>query len=153
MASEQVNCAVPLHWVDEIVTASWLAQYYGVTRQTIYNQMKRGMPSIKVGRSRRFRLAEVDAWIEAQQTEVGGAAAEQAAEDAADATDLDRMRSQRDEARGELQRLTASAADLASEWESRRDQHRRSPGGLLDRADAYDLCAEELRVLLAGDPR
>ena len=65
----------------------------------------------------------------------------------------DRLRSQRDEARAELQRLTASAADLASEWESRRDQHRRSPGGLLDRADAYDLCADELRVLLAGDRR
>jgi len=122
MASEQVDCAVPLHWVDEIV---------GGTHDG-------GLPEDP--RTPCMTSAE---W----------AAAEQAAEDAADATDLDRMRSQRDEARGELQRLTASAADLASEWESRRDQHRRSPGGLLDRADAYDLCAEELRVLLAGDPR
>lgn len=46
------------------MTAAELADHYGVTRVTIYNLLKRGMPSFKVGRCRRFRLAETDAWLD-----------------------------------------------------------------------------------------
>lgn len=49
-----------------LVSAAELADHYGVTRATVYNLMGRGMPSLKVGRCRRFRLAEVDAWLVAQ---------------------------------------------------------------------------------------
>lgn len=51
-----------------LCTAAELADYLGVTRATIYNQLKLGMPSIKIGRARRFRLADVDAWLEGQRT-------------------------------------------------------------------------------------
>lgn len=50
-----------------LLTANELARRYGVTRQTIYNLMKRGMPSLRLGSARRFRLADVDAWLDAQQ--------------------------------------------------------------------------------------
>lgn len=49
-----------------LVTAAELAAHYGVSRATIYNLLSRGMPSLKVGRARRFRLADVDAWLDAQ---------------------------------------------------------------------------------------
>ena len=59
---------------DRLRTAAELAEHLGVTRQTVYNQLKIGMPSIKVGRARRFRLADVDAWLDGQQTGSGDAA-------------------------------------------------------------------------------
>lgn len=49
------------------MTADQLAEHLGVTRPTIYNLMSRGMPSLKVGRCRRFRLDDVEAWLEGQQ--------------------------------------------------------------------------------------
>lgn len=52
---------------DPLLTAEQLADHYGVTRATIYNLMKRGMPSLKIGRARRFRLAECDSWLEGEQ--------------------------------------------------------------------------------------
>lgn len=50
-----------------LFTAGELAEHYSLSRATIYNLMDRGMPSVKIGRSRRFRLAAVDQWLEAQQ--------------------------------------------------------------------------------------
>lgn len=51
---------------NRLRSAVELAEHYGVTRATIYNLMNRGMPSVQVGRCRRFRLAETDAWLDAQ---------------------------------------------------------------------------------------
>lgn len=56
-----------------LIGASALAETLGVTRATVYNLMGRGMPSLKVGRCRRFRLDDVLAWLECQQN--GDAAA------------------------------------------------------------------------------
>jgi excisionase family DNA binding protein len=52
-----------------LVTPAELAELWGVTRQHVYNLMKRdGLPSLSVGgRCRRFRLADAEAWLEARQ--------------------------------------------------------------------------------------
>lgn len=44
-------------------TADELAEHYGICRASVYNLLHRGMPSVQIGRSRRFRLAEVDTWL------------------------------------------------------------------------------------------
>jgi excisionase family DNA binding protein len=46
-----------------LMTAAQVAEALSVTRATIYNLMHRGMPSLKVGRCRRFRWADVEAWL------------------------------------------------------------------------------------------
>lgn len=46
-----------------LVSAAQLAEHYGICRASVYNLLSRGMPSVQIGRSRRFRLAEVDAWL------------------------------------------------------------------------------------------
>ena len=51
----------------QMLTADALAETLGITRATVYNLMARGMPSLKVGRCRRFRLDDVLAWLEAEQ--------------------------------------------------------------------------------------
>lgn len=53
-----------------LVSVTEVAAHYGVSRATIYNLLDRGLPSIKIGRSRRFRLSDTDAWLEAQQAGV-----------------------------------------------------------------------------------
>lgn len=53
--------------VPQFLTAAELAQQYGISRAHVYNLMARGLPSVKLGRSRRFRLAECDQWLDAQQ--------------------------------------------------------------------------------------
>ena len=50
-----------------LVSAAELASQWGVTRATIYNLLKRGLPSVSIGRCRRFRIAEAEDWLEAQQ--------------------------------------------------------------------------------------
>ena len=50
-----------------LLSPAALAETLGITRATVYNLMARGMPSLKVGRCRRFRLDDVLAWLEAQQ--------------------------------------------------------------------------------------
>lgn len=47
---------------EQLLTAEGTAKYLKVTRQTIYNEMGRGLPSIKVGSARRFIRSEVDAF-------------------------------------------------------------------------------------------
>ena len=49
-----------------LLSAAELAEHYGICRASVYNLLNQGLPSIKIGRSRRFRLAEVDAWLDAQ---------------------------------------------------------------------------------------
>lgn len=53
---------------DRLLNADQTAEHYGVSRAHVYNLMTRGMPSVKLGRSRRFRLSETDAWLDAQAT-------------------------------------------------------------------------------------
>lgn len=60
--------------VARLVSASELADHYGVSRAHVYNLMNRGMPSVKLGRSRRFRLSETDSWLEGQQSAATSAA-------------------------------------------------------------------------------
>ena len=50
-----------------LLSPAALAETLGITRATVYNLMARGMPSLKVGRCRRFRLDDVLAWLEAEQ--------------------------------------------------------------------------------------
>ncbi|HXH58908.1 helix-turn-helix domain-containing protein [Iamia sp.] len=45
-------------------TAAELATRLGVSRATIYNELKRGLPSRKIGRARRFDPRQVDAFYE-----------------------------------------------------------------------------------------
>ena len=54
-----------------LVTVEEVSERLSVSRAHVYNLMKVGLPSVKVGRSRRFRMADVEAWIAAQNVEVG----------------------------------------------------------------------------------
>lgn len=50
--------------VKVTVTATQLSEIYGVTRQTVYNWVKLGMPSNKQpGMARRFDVNAVEAWM------------------------------------------------------------------------------------------
>ncbi len=44
-----------------------LAEYWQVSRPHIYAMLSRGLPSVKIGRARRFNLAACDAWLDLQQ--------------------------------------------------------------------------------------
>ena len=48
---------------DRLLSAPQLAERWGVSRAHVYNLMKRGLPAVKIGRCRRFRLADCEAWI------------------------------------------------------------------------------------------
>lgn len=47
-----------------LVSAAQLADLLGVSRATVYNQIARGMPSIAIGRARRFNVAACMAFLE-----------------------------------------------------------------------------------------
>lgn len=51
------------HVPDRLVTADELAEYLGVCRATIYNQMNRGLPSVTIGRARRCDPDRCLAWF------------------------------------------------------------------------------------------
>jgi excisionase family DNA binding protein len=51
----------------DIETAAELADRLKVSRAHIYNLLARGLPSIKVGRCRRFRRIDVDKWLDESQ--------------------------------------------------------------------------------------
>jgi len=56
------------------VSVDDVAAHLGVTKDSIYRWIdRRGLPARKIGRLWKFKLSEVDAWVEA-----GGAANEQA---------------------------------------------------------------------------
>jgi excisionase family DNA binding protein len=50
-----------------LVTANELAERWGVSRAHVYNLISRGLPSVKLGRCRRFRIGEADAFLDRQQ--------------------------------------------------------------------------------------
>jgi excisionase family DNA binding protein len=53
--------------MSQLLTPQQLADYLGVSRAQVYNLIARGLPSLKIARSRRFRPSEVDAWLDAQR--------------------------------------------------------------------------------------
>ena len=46
-----------------LITADDLAERWSCSRSYIYLLLDAGLPSLKLGRSRRFRPADVDAWL------------------------------------------------------------------------------------------
>ena len=55
---------------DRWMSLDEIAEYLGVSKDTVYAWVtKKGMPGYKVGRLWKFKLSQIDAWIEA-----GGAA-------------------------------------------------------------------------------
>jgi excisionase family DNA binding protein len=56
---------------DEILTLREVADYLKLTERTLYRLTQEGrLPGFKVGNSWRFRLRDIEAWIEAQKAEV-----------------------------------------------------------------------------------
>ncbi len=47
-----------------LMTADELADHLNVSRAQVYNFLRRGLPSLKLGKSRRFRLADVSDWLD-----------------------------------------------------------------------------------------
>jgi excisionase family DNA binding protein len=55
---------------DSLVTADVVATKLAIRRSTVYELSRRGhgaMPSVKIGRSRRWHLPSVEAWLEEQR--------------------------------------------------------------------------------------
>ena len=58
---------------DRLLTAAGAAYYLGYAEGTVRNKAAAGeIPSIKLGTALRFRLSELDAWIEEQNRHVRG---------------------------------------------------------------------------------
>jgi excisionase family DNA binding protein len=54
---------------EPVVDAETVAAYLGVTRMSVYRWINQlGLPSHKLGRNRRFKLSEIDAWIKSRCT-------------------------------------------------------------------------------------
>lgn len=45
-----------------------IAEYLGITRDTVLAWIKNGMPGVKVGRTWKFKISEVDAWMRTNGT-------------------------------------------------------------------------------------
>ena len=53
---------------ERLITAAEVGEYLGVATGTILDWWESGrLPGFKLGRAVRFRLSEVDAWLEAQR--------------------------------------------------------------------------------------
>jgi excisionase family DNA binding protein len=51
-----------------LMTAQEVAEYIGTTHLNVYQMVsKRGIPFVKIGRSVRFDLLDIDPWIERQK--------------------------------------------------------------------------------------
>ena len=56
---------------DKILTLKEIADYLKLTERTLYRLTQGGkLPGFKVGNSWRFRLRDIDNWIERQKAEV-----------------------------------------------------------------------------------
>jgi excisionase family DNA binding protein len=49
---------------QRLLTADELADHLHVSRAQVYNFLRLGLPSLKLGKSRRFRLADVTVWLD-----------------------------------------------------------------------------------------
>lgn len=57
---------------DTLMTVANLAEYLQLDEQTIYKKVEVGeLPAIKVGGVYRFRKADIDRWLDTQQTKKG----------------------------------------------------------------------------------
>lgn len=55
---------------ERLLTADEVATHLGLAKQTIYNKVHRNeIPFVKVGRSVRFRLSQIEGWINEQTPE------------------------------------------------------------------------------------
>ena len=45
-----------------------IAEYLGITRDTVLAWIKNGMPGVKVGRTWKFKISEVDAWMRSNKS-------------------------------------------------------------------------------------
>lgn len=61
-----VSSGIDQHIDRSLLSVPDLQAYLGVSKPTVYSLISKGMPSIKIGRFRRFRLADVDAWLDQQ---------------------------------------------------------------------------------------
>jgi excisionase family DNA binding protein len=59
----------PLSGLDPLVTITELAEYLGVPIKTIYEwrQSGRGPVGIRIGRHLKFRLTDIQAWVDGQR--------------------------------------------------------------------------------------
>lgn len=53
--------------MENYITMEELMKYLKVSRVTITRYLAKGLPSVKIGGFRRFKLSEVEAWIKKQQ--------------------------------------------------------------------------------------
>lgn len=51
--------------VEPWLSVDEIAEHLGVSRDTIYNWLKKGMPAHKFGKLWKFQTSEVDKWIKA----------------------------------------------------------------------------------------
>lgn len=50
--------------VERWYSMNEIAAYLGITRDTVLSWIeKRGMPAVKIGRTWKFKISEVDAWM------------------------------------------------------------------------------------------
>ncbi len=50
---------------ESVLTTKQIAEYLNVTERTIYNLLQRGeLPGFKVGMAWRFRIEDIDKWIQ-----------------------------------------------------------------------------------------
>ena len=45
-----------------------IAEYLGITRDTVLAWIKNGMPGVKVGRTWKFKISEVDEWMRSESS-------------------------------------------------------------------------------------
>lgn len=58
---EQMNLVEPEHWLN----LEEISKHLGVSRDTVRAWIKKGaIPNHKVGRQYKFKISEVDAWVE-----------------------------------------------------------------------------------------
>jgi len=140
---------------DVFLTTEEVLEYLQVNLRTVYRLIKAGrLPAVRVGRQWRFRKADIDLWLEGQQTVVGGGRAGAGGTDSADAgtrsaghTDSGPPRRPRvlvvdDEA--SIRDLLAKTLALA-EYDVDASPDARSAIGRL-RAGSYDLLITDLKM-------
>ena len=49
--------------VEKLLTVPELAEALGLSRSTVYEYIKRGMPTLKFQGARRFRPSDVESWL------------------------------------------------------------------------------------------
>lgn len=57
------------------ISSKEIGRMFGISKSGVFNLLKRGEfpEGIRVGRNRRWRLSEVEAWIDAQESAMKGA--------------------------------------------------------------------------------